>query len=408
MGVTSERLSHTIAEVYGAVGRPGGFDAALRSVRQLLNASGGMLFTPTLDPDNGGFGFIDQIVTDFFVQYRTYYHDKDPWAREGARKRLHRTGITVTDEMLLSQAQLTKEEIYADMRRWNTTRLCCSVLVDHNDPMFPSTHISLYRGPDWRPFTEDDRKQLALIAPHLLQAVKLARQLKFSTAETADLRHVLHDLNRGVMLVDSSKRLIFVNRAAELLCAAGLGVQIMRNSSGSCFLRGATARLDTALQKVLDAAVRQAGADDLLSNAAAPPPLPILGSEPGQMLIVSAVPMRRQIELGFAPQAKAIVYLEDPTKKRAPLESLLTTLFGFTPTEARLAQVLALGEEPKSVAEQFDISENTVRTHIRGLLAKTGTHRLSGLMALLARVGETQASASRAPPPDQPRSGASS
>ena len=86
MLITHERLSETIADVYASVGRPESFNGVLRRIRTLLNASSGMLFTPFRDPSDGGFGFVDHVNTDLFANYRAYYWDKDPWAREGERK----------------------------------------------------------------------------------------------------------------------------------------------------------------------------------------------------------------------------------------------------------------------------------------------------------------------------------
>lgn len=392
MTPSSDRLNRTIADVYASIGRGDGFDSALRSTRNLLNASGGMLFTPALDVESGGFGFVDQIVPDFFIQYRAYYYDKDPWAEAGARKRLDRGGTTLTDDMLTSQGELSKAEIYADMIRWGTTRLCCSVLVGYNDPTFPATHISLYRGPDERPFGPDDRKQLALIAPHLRQALKLARQLRFSINESDDLRQVLHDLNRGVLLVDESKGVIFANRAAERLCSGAWGVVIRRDPKERPSLHAVRAREDAVVQKALDAAIELSRRDYVTMPGAGPAPIPIRRTASDQLLIVTVAPLRSPLQPGFPARSRAIVYLEDVGQSHEPREGVCMLLFGFTPAEARLARALTLGEEPKSIASDFGVSEATVRTQIRSLFAKTNTHRLASLIALLVRVGETQAS----------------
>ena len=140
MVISAERLSATIGEIYAAAGNRERFNDVLRQVRRLARASSAMLFTPLVDPGNGGFGFVDHFNVEVFARYRLYYWDKDPWAREGQHKGLLYTGNTVSDEALISQHDLQKEEIYADlMAPMDMARLCCNILAVDDDPVIPRT-----------------------------------------------------------------------------------------------------------------------------------------------------------------------------------------------------------------------------------------------------------------------------
>lgn len=68
-----------------------------------------------------------------------------------------------------------------------------------------------------------------------------------------------------------------------------------------------------------------------------------------------------------------------------PLEEL-RELFGFTITEARVANALVMGLSTEEVAQTFLVRPDTVRGHIKRLLAKTRNRNYSELQRLLMRL----------------------
>lgn len=62
-------------------------------------------------------------------------------------------------------------------------------------------------------------------------------------------------------------------------------------------------------------------------------------------------------------------------------------MFGLTPTEARIAGVLAQGRSRAQIANDFGISRTTVAFHMRNIFQKTGTSRQAELVSLLLRSG---------------------
>lgn len=53
----------------------------------------------------------------------------------------------------------------------------------------------------------------------------------------------------------------------------------------------------------------------------------------------------------------------------------LQARFGFTPAEARVATALTEGASSAEMARRFQVQQNTIRAHIKQVLAKTGTVR---------------------------------
>jgi DNA-binding CsgD family transcriptional regulator len=82
--------------------------------------------------------------------------------------------------------------------------------------------------------------------------------------------------------------------------------------------------------------------------------------------------------------ARAILTFS-PIEPKVVSGALLAKTFALTPAEGRVAALIAQGIAPEQAAEQLGVSRETVRNQLRAVFAKTGTHRQSELVALLAR-----------------------
>lgn len=81
--------------------------------------------------------------------------------------------------------------------------------------------------------------------------------------------------------------------------------------------------------------------------------------------------------------AGAALLVGDPEANPMPCAEPLGTLYGLTPAEARLAVALAAGHTVQETAVTLGITENTARTHLKRVLAKTETRRQGELVRLL-------------------------
>jgi DNA-binding CsgD family transcriptional regulator len=107
-------------------------------------------------------------------------------------------------------------------------------------------------------------------------------------------------------------------------------------------------------------------------------------------MVAHVIPIRlsgRDIFLRCA----AVLAMTPVAAPKAPPVELVQSLFDLTPTEARVARSLASGKTVEDIASDGGVSLNTVRTHVRGVLEKTGCNRQAELIALLTGL--------RQPPP---------
>jgi DNA-binding CsgD family transcriptional regulator len=82
--------------------------------------------------------------------------------------------------------------------------------------------------------------------------------------------------------------------------------------------------------------------------------------------------------------ARALLTLSPIESKRAPDLNLLCEVFGLTRAEADVAALVSCGKPLSAIARRRGSSRVTVRNQMRTIFAKTGTHRQSELVALLA------------------------
>lgn len=89
---------------------------------------------------------------------------------------------------------------------------------------------------------------------------------------------------------------------------------------------------------------------------------------------------------GLVEHSGAMLIIVDPDERQEPGERIVRQVFGLTGAEARLAVALVRGLELKEIAAANGVAEATIRSQLKSVLAKTGTHRQSQLVALVSRL----------------------
>ena len=88
-----------------------------------------------------------------------------------------------------------------------------------------------------------------------------------------------------------------------------------------------------------------------------------------------------------AQEVRALLTLNALGPRPGPPAAILAKTFHLTPSEAKLACIIARGASPNIAARELKISRETARNQLKSVFAKTDTHRQSELVALLLQVG---------------------
>jgi len=81
--------------------------------------------------------------------------------------------------------------------------------------------------------------------------------------------------------------------------------------------------------------------------------------------------------------AVALVFLHDPTTHPVPTVEALRIAYGLTPAEARICELLLQDLTIQEVEERLQITENTRKTHLRGIFAKCEVNSQEALIRVL-------------------------
>jgi DNA-binding CsgD family transcriptional regulator len=258
-----------------------------------------------------------------------------------------------------------------------------------------SVYLSIERRRDQGRFESTELAALSRALPHLQRAGRLA-----SNVGDAHARGVLDAANAlrcGAILLDRAARVVNVSEKAErhLGHAGESTLKLAADGSLLAHDRAANVELQRLIGTALNTAVRATVSVSTKGGGAVALPRlaqAIASGGEGQdrrlPLVISAAPVLGAGNDVFQ-RAKVILTITDPEERIEPTEALVRSAFGLTEAEARVAIALQQGSELSDIARGFSVSAGTVRTQLKAIFAKTGTHRQSDLVGLLARMART-------------------
>ena len=231
--------------------------------------------------------------------------------------------------------------------------------------------------PVTRPIPSDEQVAFVrLLVPHLTRAIWLHRQLKGRAIDEAAMTEVLDRLPVGFLLVGSDGRTIRMNREAERILAEQDG---MGQRGHRVFIR--TAGLNQKLQHLIREAARTATGRGLSAGGVLSVPRP----SGRRAYSVMVTPVGPEGSLFNQQAAYTVVLISDLERRPVTDIAKLRKLFGLTKAEARVSLAMVEGLRPEDIRDRFHVSQNTLRTHLKRLYDKTGTHGQAGLLRLLLR-----------------------
>jgi DNA-binding CsgD family transcriptional regulator/PAS domain-containing protein len=296
--------------------------------------------------------------------YDEYYGARNVWTIKG-RHRLCE-GAVLTGQMVCSDAELEASEYYNDYLRHLGFYHSLAV-IPRLGPDGALVLTSL-RPRSAGPFSAEAIELMRVLSPHLVRASWLHGHLCDLDRQRSAMADALDHMAVGVVLVDGQERVVFANSAA---------VRIATRRDGLCLdskgLSGFGSENATALRQALDAAVgRRIGSTLQLGRASSKP------------LRVLVAPLTQAGETFGVPHAIAGVFITDPDARLAVDEQRLREFFALTPAEAKLACAIGEGLDLARCAAKLGIGLGTVRTRLKTVFQKTGTHRQAELVQLIA------------------------
>ncbi|KPF66551.1 hypothetical protein IP69_14660 [Bosea sp. AAP35] len=369
-------LLEAIDAIYSAAGSPALWPDALQSI---ANCSGDVGAIMIFQRENGALG---TICTPSLEMAQRDYERGEWWRYDIRFKRTGELGYlantdAVTDRHVCSDEEMQSLPYFTTFLRSHDLKWFGGVNISP-DPKF-ALALSVQRRADKPAFGDDELAVLSRLGRHVEQALRLGIRLIRAEAGQATLADVLSKLDVGIYFLDEAARVVFQNEAALAMEGKGLSVVGGRVSVDA-----------TPQREELRAAIAAVISMDGSTFSAAPArPVLVPTSDETGYLAIHTLPVRhgpdRIIDKLLAGVSGVVVVSRSVNGD--PIDpALLRDLFGLTLGEARVATLIGAGIAPRDASKRLGITEQTTRTVLKRIFAKTGVMRQSELAALLSRL----------------------
>ncbi|MCA1978246.1 MAG: helix-turn-helix transcriptional regulator [Thiobacillus sp.] len=360
-------MSELISAIYGCAMQPGQWQAVLGEMLDWLGGKGAMLWSHQARPGAFGLWVPCRMHPESLAEYGRYYHRKDIWLQAGYARNTQ-AGEILTGDMLVPRPVLSKSEFYRDfLRRFDYVQLLIGVLHrnDAHDAIVPTVHFSMYRGEADKAFSQRDHKRLRELLPHLQHATAVNFHLAQRDHQLSIAQASVDLFPEALFFADLHGQIVYANRAAH---------ELLQRADGVRMLDGRLVTLNAEEQRVLTK----------LFDLTAPPALLRIsrcdGKAPYLAMRSRVTPQTHTPDERYPVQA---ILIHDPEAiVRERIESVVAR-YELTAAECIVLNALLETGSARGVAQRLNLSDNTVKTHLKSIFGKTGVHRQAELVNLV-------------------------
>ncbi len=283
-------------------------------------------------------------------------------------------GRVMSGEELISNKDLRRTDFYRGVLqpRQLLHRLCGVVSQGARGACF----VSAFRAEDQGPFGVRERAEMEVLLGH----ITLSLESHWRWLEADDLARALltlsdHDANPMIM-VTADAQPVYRNPAADFLLEAGTGLRI--DDSRLVAVSSSDQRLlRQTISRVAQGEPSHAS-PSVLTLACAPPtpPVVVVVRPAGQVFMRDA----------GVRQGVVVLTVRGSHALHDPASCAFAHQYELTAAQAKVSSLVFSGQPLATIAVSLNVSENTVRSHLKQIFQKTDTHGQMDLVHLHARV----------------------
>jgi DNA-binding CsgD family transcriptional regulator len=352
-----------IEQIYACADDPSRWEGTLESIAHMTGADSLALFARL--PDTVVLAKTG-IRDDAWQEFVEYYAGINPIA---PRCDVAFGADTIRDaRLVITEKELEATEFYNDFFKPNAMHHVVGVSVKVGEGM-PLADFSSQRSKQRGAFSDNTVAQWEVLTPHLRRALSISRTMKSLRDTVGGLDTALSCYDHVIFAVGPTGNVVFQSAAAETMLQEGSALRVV---AGKLHLD--TTEANDRLQHLIHGVAELGLVDGRAAGGAMQ--VPRQGKQP---LDVVVSPLRSDDLLGYRKIA-AVVTVNDVHRMPATRTHLMRSLFRLSPVELRVADMLLAGMETREVAEHMGISFETVRFHVKRVLAKTGSKRQTELV----------------------------
>ncbi len=237
----------------------------------------------------------------------------------------------------------------------------------------PVAYLTCMRPRQRGHFNEREGSIFRTLLPHLQRSLRHYIQSEQTKSEIHNLKSVLDTFDRAVLGLNGEGTVVLSNRQAARIIEFGDGLKLVCGRLvASSFSENAN--LQSQIATALDSGP--------MRNSAQSTAL-LLGRPSGRLPLQLVVTPFTSSLTNDNSQVAVLVYVSDPAQHPRPCAALLHQLYGLSPAECRLADLLHQGLEVREAAGRLKTTLETARFHLKRVLSKTGARRQTELMRLM-------------------------
>ncbi len=230
--------------------------------------------------------------------------------------------------------------------------------------------IGFIRGRRPGNFDQTAKDFVKILLPHLEKANFIHRQLE----QKANLEMAVDQSGYGMLLLDRNRRLLYLNRQAELVIQQQDGIT----------LRSGTLQLhDQRGQASLERAIHYALNTNFSAEAGGGF---VAARRPSGRIAfqIRVCPLNRNSEQDVIKGGSACaVFLHDPVRPVGSSNEYLMIMYGLTRAESNICAQLYRGDSLNNICDALKITRNTAKTHLKHIFNKCDVRTQAELMRLI-------------------------
>ncbi|MBL0374601.1 helix-turn-helix transcriptional regulator [Rhizobium sp. KVB221] len=356
--------AQTIDRIYEAAFVPENWYSVLDRMARSIDAEGTLLFCAT---DSTSRSLVSDGIVDLVDKF-----NEQKWSSRNIRAaRLFAAcheGF-LNDGDLFTQDEMSEEPMYKDFLRPNGFGFgaATAIQLPSGDRLIFSIEKKKVKGPVDRGSID----YLDQLRPHLARAALMSSRLEFERMNAAIEALQLTGLPSAVLGFDGkvlASNQLFENFSQQVAIGARDQIRCV-HSAGNALLANAISRAQA----------------NPMQMAHASHSFPLPQHQNAAPAIVHLVPVRGSARDIFVRAAYFLI-VTPVDRSRVPSAEVIQGLFDLSPAEARVARSIAAGSDVSATANRLSLSAETVRSHVKAILSKSGMSRQADFVAAIASI----------------------
>lgn len=270
------------------------------------------------------------------------------------------TGEAMLSHEVLDPAELKATAFYRELYGPWGLLWCAAGVVERSEDVFAV--MAVHREAGKPAFGAEERAMLEALLPHVRHALRLQGTLGRLRTERDLWQQLVERLDLPVLLLGPDGRLLDANPAGTRALASGRPLALVR---------GKLVAADPAQSRRLADLLRQGDAHATVEIA----------DEDGRPHRLTVLQPEAPAPDGAAPVRLLVIGTPTAMGPRPAPTAALSAM------ELKVAQLLAGGAAPKEIAARLGLGYETVRSHLKRAMAKTGTRRQAELVGWMLNGG---------------------